>query len=302
MKLDRTALALSSIAFAVLVSTPRPVQAGELKGRLFVGDKPAAGVTLAALPAETAFEAAQREAKRAADPKPLATAVSNSDGTFTLKVPVDPAKPERAFEIQTSGGGTVGITLDGVWDTSETEELADVTLVKGASVTGRVVNGEGQPVAGADVVLEPGSGRGGILALGAGNRTPRKVTTREDGTFRFEDGAEQGNRLSISKEGFATHQAVNVRSGALGKPIVLTPPVVVTGTVLLPTKKPAAAALVRFEGKATTRWVETNAEGVFRIADAGAGRGTLVADAGEAGTASLAQASAPPGEGKSYAL
>jgi hypothetical protein len=53
--------------------------------------------------------------------------------------------------------------------------------------------------------------------------------------------------------------------------------------------KPAPGALVRFEeGRLATRWVEAGADGAFRIADAPARAGRVVADAGEEGWAEAA--------------
>ena len=44
-------------------------EAGEFRGRLLVGDRPAVGVTVSAVPYETPFEEAQREARRLPAPR-----------------------------------------------------------------------------------------------------------------------------------------------------------------------------------------------------------------------------------------
>jgi protocatechuate 3,4-dioxygenase beta subunit len=63
-------------------------------------------------------------------------------------------------------------------------------------------------------------------------------------------------------------------------------------------KTPAAGVLVRFEGKAATPWVETGEEGTFTIPRAPEGRGTLVADAGDAGWAAVPELRLPLPEGR----
>ena len=54
--------------------------------------------------------------------------------------------------------------------------------------------------------------------------------------------------------------------------------------------------------KATTRWVETDAEGRFTIPHAPDGRGSIVVDAGEAGWGSRPDVKLPLGEGKSLTI
>ena len=83
------------------------------------------------------------------------------------------------------------------------------------------------------------------------------------------------------------------REGALPRPIALQPGLSLSGVVRA-AAKPAKGVLVRFEGKADSRWVETGADGSFRLADLPAGGGgSLVADGGEQGMAELRGLSLP---------
>ncbi|MGZ6971033.1 MAG: hypothetical protein ACXVID_05165, partial [Thermoanaerobaculia bacterium] len=54
------------------------VRAGELEGRITLSDKPAAGVTVSAVPIETSLEEARREARRGPRPEAIAKAVTNA--------------------------------------------------------------------------------------------------------------------------------------------------------------------------------------------------------------------------------
>ena len=70
-----------------------------------------------------------------------------------------------------------------------------------------------------------------------------------------------------------------------------------------PAGSPSAGALVRLESvKATTRWVETDAEGRFTIPHAPDGRGSIVVDAGDAGWGRKPDVKLPLGEGKSLTV
>ncbi len=280
-----------------------PAGAGEIRGRILVADradKPAPGVTISAVPWETPGEMARREMKGGEAPKPFASATSGPDGSFVLTVP--PAEPgkERLFSVRAEGAGIVPVLFEGVYDAAETEDLGEHILPHGEKLSGIAVDASGKPLGGAAVSLEPGVASGDDLAYRVVTRT---AVTGEDGRFQFEEASATGNRITIEKAGLAPARETGLRAGAVPRPIAALAGDPVTGAVLGANKKPTAGALVRFEStRATTRWVETDAEGRFTIAHAPDGRGTIVVDAGEAGWGSRPDVKLPLGEGKSLTI
>ena len=140
---------------AVLVALAATAPAGEIRGRVLVDGKPAAGVAVAALPFEDGFAAARREARREDLPKALASAVSRPDGTFAVAVPGPSGTPVR---LALSGGTASPRVLSALFD-SGGDDAGDVRLPRALVLAGRVVDERGGPVVGATVTLWPGSGR-----------------------------------------------------------------------------------------------------------------------------------------------
>jgi protocatechuate 3,4-dioxygenase beta subunit len=290
----------SLTALFALALSAGAAHAGEIRGRLLVGDraeKPAAGATLSAVPWESPFDEARREAKAGEAPKPFATAVAGPDGSFLLTVPAEPGR-EKLFRVRAEGGGVVPAVFEDVFDAAENENLGERVLPAAGTLVGKVVDASGAPVAGAEVRLIPG-GLDGDPDMRAATRA---TETAGDGTFRFSEAGAQGNSLTIEKAGFARALEVGLRGGVAARPIVLGPGVSVSGVVNRADRRPAAGALVRLEGKSTTRWVETDAEGRFTIAHAAAGRATLAVDAGEAGFARRPDVKLPLADGKPLAV
>jgi hypothetical protein len=296
------------VAFLVLSA---PAGAGQIRGRILVAgpaDKPVSGVTISAVPWETPGDEARREMKGGEPPKPIASATSGADGSFVLAVP--PAEPgrekdreknaEKLFRVRVEGAGIVPVLFEGVYDASETEDLGEHTLPHGEKLSGIAVDVAGKPLGGATVALEPGVAGGDDLAYRVVTRT---VVTGEDGTFRFDEASATGNRITIEKTSLAPARETGLKAGAVPRPITVAVGDPVTGVVLGANKKPSAGALVRLESsKATTRWVETDADGRFTIPHAPAGRGAIVVDAGEAGWGSRPDVKLPLGEGKSLTI
>jgi len=270
-----------------------PALAGEIRGRLVLDQKPAAGVSVFAVPCEPPLEAARRQARGGEEPKPVASATTGSDGRFALAVP---AEARGSYVVRASGGGVRAAEFDGVFDASETADLGEHVLAVGEALAGTVLDRQGQPVAGAEVTL---------LATTPGdpdlNPAPVRSTTGADGTFRL-DGAAGGqgtNVLRVEKNGYAPFVETLTRAGALPQPVVLAPGVGVSGAVMPVPGKSAAGAVVRFEGRVESRWVEAGPDGTFTIPDAPEGKGRLVADAGEAGFGEGTGLVLPLPEGKS---
>jgi len=262
-----------------LLAFGAPAGAGEIRGRILVAGVPAPGVTLAALPYEAPIDEARRLARRGEAPRPLATATTRPDGGFILTVAAGPA----AFRLQAQGGGVAPSWLEGTFDSTESEDLGDRTLPRAQSLAGRVVNAGGAPVAGAEVTVVAGAPGAPVDAdVAVASRT---VTTGADGTFRSDEAGAGANRLLVEAKGYGATGIANVGSGTMPRPIVLGPGMSVSGIVVRADRKTrAGGALVRFEsGGVATRWVETGADGAFRLADLPPRTGRVVVDAGEAG-------------------
>ncbi|MGZ6972111.1 MAG: carboxypeptidase regulatory-like domain-containing protein, partial [Thermoanaerobaculia bacterium] len=196
--------------------------------------------------------------------------------------------------------GIVPVLFEGVYDAVETEDLGEHTLPHGEKLTGVAVDATGRPLAGAEVSLEAGVAGGDDLAFRV---VTRKVVTGEDGKFQFDEASAQGNRITIEKADLAPTRETGLKSGAIPRSIAVVPGDPASGVVLGPGHKPVAGALVRLESvKATTRWIETDAEGRFTIPHAPDGRGAIVVDAGDAGWGRKPDVKLPLGEGKSLAI
>ena len=298
MKMRRLVLLLP---FSLALSA----SAGEIRGRLLVsdrGDRPAAGVTVSAVAWETPGEEARREAKAgpaSAAPKPFATATTGADGSFVLSVSAEAGK-ERLFRVQAEGAGVVPVLFEDVYDTTETDDLGEHLLSRAEKISGTAVDASGAPLAGAEVVLEPGGGGPGDPSFRALART---VVTGADGVFRFEEAGATANRVTVMKDGLAPARSSGLRAGGLGKPITLAAGFPIAGVVRDAARRPVAGALVRFEGmKATTRWTLTDAEGAFSIPNAPDGRGSLVVDAGDSGWAAKPDVKLPLPEGRTLTV
>ncbi len=291
----RLPAALGALA-ALVVAT---AAAGEMRGRVLVDGKPAAGVAVAVLPFEDGFAAARREARREDLPKPLVSGTTRPDGTFALAVP---GLAGTAVRLAFSGGTVSPRVLTALFD-SGGEDAGDVRLPKTLALAGRVVDERRGPVVGATVSLWAGGGRRPQDATSAAG-LPQATVTKADGTFRFEAGTEEGNRIRVEAPAFATQERQPVGAGALARPVTLAIGQALRGTVTLADRRtPAAGALVRFEGRTqTTRWVEARADGTFLLDGAPREAGSLVADGGDRGRASAVLAQAAAAEPVTIAL
>ncbi|MGE5717860.1 MAG: carboxypeptidase regulatory-like domain-containing protein, partial [Acidobacteriota bacterium] len=276
--------------------------AGEIRGRLLVSDhtdKPAGGLTVSAVPWETPGDEARRSVKGSEAPKTIASAVTGADGSFLLSVGPEPGK-ERTFRVKVEGPGVVPVLFEDVYDSAEIVDLGEHTLPHGEKLTGVATDASGKPLAGAEVSLEAGVEGGDDLGFRV---LARKVVTGEDGRFQFDEASAQGNRITIEKADLAPKRETGLKSGAIPRPIAVVAGDPVGGVVLGAGHKPVGGALVRLESvKATTRWVETDAEGRFTIPHAPDGRGSIVVDAGDAGWGRKPDVKLPLGEGKTLTI
>ncbi|MBZ5637248.1 MAG: carboxypeptidase regulatory-like domain-containing protein [Acidobacteriia bacterium] len=276
----KPSLSIATAGALLIAAHLAPPAAGELTGRVLLGDRPAAGVTASALPYEPPFEEARREARRLPPPRPLASTTTKTDGGFVLAVPAEAGK-EKLFTVRLEGGGGVAECVAGVWDASETADLGDLVFGAAAKLGGKVVDAKGAPVADAEVVLVAPGNPAGDLDL---EPSPRLMRTDVAGAFRFDDASETGNVVMVEKPGFIAARRTGVKARASMPPIVLATGAPLAGVVRKPDRtSPAGGALVRIDGRTTTQWVEAGPDGSFTISDAPSGDVTAVADAGEAG-------------------
>jgi protocatechuate 3,4-dioxygenase beta subunit len=271
----------ASLCTAALLLAASAALPAEMRGRVLVDDTPAADQTVAVVPFEDSASQARREARGEAEPPPLAQGVTGRDGAFA--VPFEPSNDDPV-RLRISGDETPPRLLGRLLEPGGAD-VGDVRLSPGEALAGRVVDERGGPVVGATVRLWAGSGGRPGDVLTAVEPVAQTVTTGADGRFRFDAAAESGNRLRVEAPGLATVERQNLRGGALARPVTLALGQLLRGTVTLPDRRtPAASAVVRYEGRSTTRWFEVRGDGSFVLEGVpGAGSGRVVADAGERG-------------------
>lgn len=265
--------------------------ASDITGRVVSERKGIVGATITALPYETRYAIALRETKDEAAPIAIASTSSSADGRFKLAVPAT-AVP---FVVRVAFGGLAARTLPGVFEKTDAEDLGEVLLGRGESVSGRVVDAAGKPVPLARVRR----GRDGIAA-----------TTNKDGLFRFDDVEERGPRvfavaissLSVTAPGFEAQAAAEKFSGTPFT-VRLNPTTAhVAGLLKEWGGKPAANAVVRVVGDAVTRWVRTDAIGKFDIPGTPLKKGRLQALGQDGSSLETALPSTPSGSATTYTL
>ena len=212
--------------------------AAELTGRIVSDQKSVVGATVTAVPYETRYAEALRETRGAPAPSPLAATGTTADGRFKLSVPAS-APP---FVVLVTFGGLAARTIEGVFEKNDVEDLGEITLSNGESLTGRVVDMDGKPVAGALVRV----GRDGA---------PK--STGKDGLFRFDDlqgrspqGFQVAGTMNVHATGFEV-QTAPIRYSASPATIRLKPSTrKFSGALKDWSGKPAAEAVVRIVGDA----------------------------------------------------
>ncbi|MEO8359674.1 MAG: carboxypeptidase-like regulatory domain-containing protein [Vicinamibacteria bacterium] len=245
---------LQLLYIGVFLGAATLAPASEVTGRVVSERKGVVGATISALPYETRYAIALRETKGVPAPAAITTVSSSGDGRFKLVVP--PTAP--TFVVRVSFGGLSPRTLPGVFEKPDVDETGDVVLGRGESVSGRVVDASGKPVAMAQVRRGP-------------DGVP--TSTNKDGLFRFDDVEERGPRvfaaanrsLSVTAPGFEAQAAAEKLSGTPFTVRLKPTTAHVTGLLKEWSGKPATNAVVRVVGDAVTRWVRTDAAGKFDI-------------------------------------
>jgi hypothetical protein len=175
--------------------------------------------------------------------------------------------------------------------TTEGTNRLDLTLPSRATVAGRIVNGEGAPVAGAELTL-------------TGTGSPRwfEATSSVDGTFRFEDVEAGVYRLAGAARGYAPAAApddiqVEDQGEVRGRELRLLPGATITGRLLGLTAdemRQVRVWAVRDDGisyprPAATLSASVDPEGLYRISSVGPGtwRVTASLSSGRQGTGTV---------------
>jgi protocatechuate 3,4-dioxygenase beta subunit len=253
---------LPALMWALAASAP----AADITGRVVSENKGVVGATVSAIPYETRYEAALREARGGPAPAPLAAAATTADGRFKLAV----SAAASPFVVRLTFGGLAARTLDAVFEKADVEDVGEVSLNRGDTVAGRVVGGDGKPVPGALVRI----GRDGV-----------PTTTSKDGLFRFDDVSGRGplgfpingSILSVQAPGFEAQAAAARFSGSPVTVRLKVSSARLTGILKDASGKPAADAVVRLVSEAVTRWVATDALGKFEIPGVPSKQGRLQA-------------------------
>jgi len=192
------------------------------------------------------------------------------------------------------------------------EVVKDVSLVlkRGREARGRVVDGAGQPIAGAEVRLSRPE-RGGnrfMFQIGAmtGDREKPDASSGPDGSFRV-GGLEAGEyALAVSREGYATKRIPSVNVVASGPndlpPVVLSAGAEIAGFARNGKGEPVVGAQIFSFGEGTMLGdTSTDPEGRFRLDGFSADRVVNLSVRAE-GYATLQQRVTPPAENVSLVL
>lgn len=154
------------------------------------------------------------------------------------------------FVLAAEGYAAVGFEMP--FSAGAPVRRAALSLPRAASVSGRVEDPDGRPVAGARVFLRPFDAPIDPLAAVS-------VTSDERGAFRAALCTAPFSRLVALAPGFAPAEAPSTRPGA----IRLTTGAPVGGTLRLPGGAPAAARTLLLRGRLVLHRTVTNAEGRF---------------------------------------
>ncbi len=252
------------------------------------GELPIGGAEVALLPSLTGAADEQdfevRENYRA---------TTGSEGWFTLR-----DLPAGTFYLSAKATGFPELLVPGIEiaDSVEPIDLGTMVLVPGVLLTGRVVGGDGEPVAGAQLSLRDADGEQ-IVVQRAGSPWFASTTSLQDGSFRI-SGLPVDRRLVllVSSDGFLPREiALPLGSDDVRLDVELSHGARVSGVVLAPGGRPAAGVEVDVRpgpslqrlATATSRTVETDDRGRFEASGLRPGEYHLVARRGAAESETL---------------
>ncbi len=272
-------------------------RAAGISGRVTAEDgKPVAGARV-----RFAREDSMRALMRSASPMALLSpqsALSKTDGSFRLRN----LAPARNLTLEASKTGYAAARRHGV-SLKAGEQVKDFALVlpRGLEARGRVVDGQEQPVAGAEIRVSPAEG-----GVGEGIRIVTRMMSREkpdavssaNGSFVV-SGLDEGEYVaSVSREGYARKgfSALEVKAKPPNEwpPFVLSAGLSVAGFVRNAKGEAIIAASVStFNEQGDIRDTTSDSEGRFRLEDFSAERSVMLNVIAE-GYAPLRRGVTPP--------
>lgn len=230
-------------------------------------------------------------------------AVTGPEGQFKLQG----LSAARGLTVEATRTGFAPARRTGIaLKTGERLQNVELTLTAGLAARGRVVDGRGQPVAGAEIRAQRRAGRaaGRFVVLGGLQKRP-DASSAQDGSFAL-SGLEEGDyEVSVSHPGYAsntTSLAVKGSEPATWPPIALSAGVSLAGAVRDAQGAPIAGATVFLLGDAgRPRTTATGGDGAFRLSDLPAGKAVMLAVNAD-GYASARSSATPPAEGLAVVL
>ena len=262
--------------------------AGEIRGRLVLDQKPAAGISVFAVPYESPLETARRQAR----------ASTKADRRARRRHRRPRCRCGNTRDLRRPRGRRCAAARStAAFDVAETVDLGEHVLAAGEALAGTVRHPAGQPVAGAEITLlattpgDRGSGRG-AGPEDTGWTAPSAWTVRR----------EAGGRnavLRIEMNGYASFGRVPHQGGrplAPGRP---RPRCDRLGNPEAATREERRGSRRPFRGASRDPLGRSRPGRNLHDPDAPAGKGRLVADAGEAGFGEVTGLILPLPEGKS---
>jgi len=144
--------------------------------------------------------------------------VTDDDGNFR----VGPLDPDAPWVLRAEAEGRAPGTVDLVGlEPRRTRSGVRIVLPRGGALVGTVADGDGAPIPGAEVAVEPApaGGAGAIRMIGPGSEgTSREVATDDSGRFRAEGLPAGTYRVTVRRSGFASATVEGIEVAARGEP------------------------------------------------------------------------------------
>ncbi|MEP6768468.1 MAG: carboxypeptidase regulatory-like domain-containing protein [Acidobacteriota bacterium] len=238
------------IAVCLAVFAAR-AEGGSVSGRLLdASGKPLAGARVAWVAYRTDDQAVL-DMSAAGEPLAVGEAATGQDGAFRITLD----KPDVAVALRIFPPGSPSLRFRGPFDSTEDVSLDDVHASAGVRLSGRVVDDEGEPVAGARV-----RAAGADIFSEQDSTALSETKTGADGSFSMDD-APAGTRTVVARaSGFVQASLFQVDSKSDVK-LTLKRGGTIRGVVLDVNGKPAAGAIVISEDQGA----ESDAQGAFRL-------------------------------------
>ncbi|MEO8191282.1 MAG: carboxypeptidase regulatory-like domain-containing protein [Acidobacteriota bacterium] len=228
-----------------------PAQAGSVSGRVLdPAGKPLAGARVQWVGYRTDDQAIV-DSSSATEPPALGEIRTGADGAF--RVPLD--KPDVSVALRILPAGSPALRFAGPFDSTEDVSLDVVHTAAGVRLSGRVVDDEGKPVAGARVRA---SGTDFFSEQDA--VTLSETKTGPNGVFVMEDAPDGFSTIAAGAPGFVRASLVQMDPKADVK-LTLKRGGTIRGIVVDPAGKPAAGAIVISDDQGA----ESAADGSFRL-------------------------------------